>query len=98
MAENTDDRIRLTLSRSTGFTLDVDLTLPNGGVTVLFGVSGCGKTTVLRSAAGLEKAKGYVRIAGQVWQDDEKRIFVPTYERRIGYAVSYTHLTLPTIA
>ena len=50
MAENTDDRIRLTLSRSTGFTLDVDLTLPNGGVTVLFGVSGCGKTTVLRSA------------------------------------------------
>ena len=85
MAENTDDRIRLTLSRSTGFTLDVDLTLPNGGVTVLFGVSGCGKTTVLRSAAGLEKAKGYVRIAGQVWQDDEKRIFVPTYERRIGY-------------
>lgn len=85
MAENTDDRIRLTLSRSTGFTLDVDLTLPNGGVTVLFGVSGCGKTTVLRSAAGLEKAKGYVRIAGRVWQDDEKRIFVPTYERRIGY-------------
>ena len=85
MAEKTDDRIRLTLSRSTGFTLDVDLTLPNGGVTVLFGVSGCGKTTVLRSAAGLEKAKGYVRIAGQVWQDDEKRIFVPTYERRIGY-------------
>ena len=85
MAENTDDSIRLTLSRSTGFTLDVDLTLPNGGVTVLFGVSGCGKTTVLRSAAGLEKAKGYVRIAGQVWQDDEKRIFVPTYERRIGY-------------
>ena len=85
MAENTDDRIRLTLSRSTGFTLDVDLTLPNGGVTVLFGVSGCGKTTVLRSAAGLEKAKGYVRITGQVWQDDEKRIFVPTYERRIGY-------------
>ena len=74
MAENTDDRIRLTLSRSTGFTLDVDLTLPNGGVTVLFGVSGCGKTTVLRSAAGLEKAKGYVRIAGQVWQDEEKRI------------------------
>ena len=69
MADNSDDRIRLTLSRSTGFMLDVDLRLPSGGVTVLFGVSGCGKTTVLRSAAGLEKAQGYVRIAGQVWQD-----------------------------
>lgn len=79
MADNSDDRIRLTLSRSTGFTLDVDLRLPSGGVTVLFGVSGCGKTTVLRSAAGLEKAQGYVRIAGQVWQDDEKHLlFRPT--------------------
>ena len=85
MADNSDDRIRLTLSRSTGFMLDVDLRLPSGGVTVLFGVSGCGKTTVLRSAAGLEKAQGYVRIAGQVWQDDEKHLFVPTYKRRIGY-------------
>ena len=56
MADNSDDRIRLTFSRSTGFMLDVDLRLPSGGVTVLFGVSGCGKTTVLRSAAGLEKA------------------------------------------
>lgn len=43
MAENTDDRIRLTLSRSTGFTLDVDLTLPNGGVTVLLAYQGAAK-------------------------------------------------------
>ena len=35
MAENTDDRIRLTLSRSTRYTMDEDLTLPNGGVKVL---------------------------------------------------------------
>ncbi len=85
MTENCDDRIRLTLARSTGFALDVDLKIPSGGVTVLFGVSGCGKTTILRSAAGLERAQGYVRVAGQVWQDDEKKIFVPTYQRRIGY-------------
>lgn len=85
MPDTGDDRIRLTLKRSTGFTLDVDLRLPQGGVTVLFGPSGCGKTTVLRSAAGLERAHGSVRIAGNVWQDDEKKIFVPTYARRIGY-------------
>lgn len=85
MSETEHDRICLKLARGTGFSLDVDLTLPAGGVTVLFGPSGCGKTTVLRSAAGLERAGGIVRIAGQLWQDDEKRIFVPTYERRIGY-------------
>ena len=76
MTENCDDRIRLTLARSTGFALDVDLKIPSGGVTVLFGVSGCGKTTILRSAAGLERAQGYVRVAGQVWQDDEKKILI----------------------
>lgn len=81
----TQDRIRLKLARSTGFTLDVDLTLPAGGVTVLFGPSGCGKTTVLRSATGLERAQGSVRIAGQLWQDDAQKIFVPAYARRIGY-------------
>ncbi len=85
MKNDTSDRIRLELSRGTGFKLDVDIELPGGGVTVLFGVSGCGKTTVLRSSAGLERAKGFVRIAGQVWQDDDNKIFVPTHERRIGY-------------
>lgn len=92
MSETAHDRICLKLARGTGFTLDVDLTLPAGGVTVLFGPSGCGKTTVLRSAAGLERAGGIVRIAGQLWQDDEKRIFVPTYERRIGYVFQESSL------
>lgn len=85
MPEHSDDRIRLALSRSTGFALDVNLQLPEGGVTVLFGASGCGKTTVLRCAAGLERASGFVRVAGRVWQDDARGLFVPTYQRRIGY-------------
>ncbi len=85
MIDSQQDRICLKLARTTGFTLDVDLTLPEGGVTVLFGPSGCGKTTVLRSAAGLEKASGFVRIAGHLWQDDSHGVFVPTYARRIGY-------------
>ena len=85
MSQTQEDRLCLRLERRTGFTLDVDLALPEGGVTVLFGVSGCGKTTVLRSAAGLERARGSVRIAGELWQDDAAGIFVPTYARRIGY-------------
>lgn len=83
--QTNEDGISLNLKRPTGFELDVKLALPEAGVTVLFGVSGCGKTTVLRCAAGLERARGFVRIAGELWQDDEKGIFVPTYARRIGY-------------
>lgn len=41
----------------------LDLTLPDGSLTVLVGPSGCGKSTTLRIAAGLETADaGTVRI------------------------------------
>ena len=92
------DRIELEVQRKTGFHLRVAFDLPEGGVTVLYGPSGCGKTTVLRSAAGLERALGYVRVVGNVWQDDASNIFVPTYRRRIGYvfqeASLFDHLTV----
>ncbi len=51
------------------FSLDVDLTLPGRGVTALFGQSGCGKTSLLRAIAGLERHPGgYLAVNGQVWQ------------------------------
>ncbi|OKH83035.1 ABC transporter ATP-binding protein [Mycolicibacterium sp.] len=43
----------------------LDLTLPDGSLTVLVGPSGCGKSTTLRIAAGLETADGgRVHIGG----------------------------------
>ena len=90
--------VEVRLDRSAGFSLDVSFTVPDDGVTALFGPSGCGKTTVLRSVAGLEHAKGRVEMAGHVWQDDEKKIFVPTYARRLGYvfqeASLFDHLSI----
>lgn len=77
---------RLHLPRR-GFTLDVDLLLPESGVTVLFGPSGCGKTTVLRALAGLERAQGRIAFGSQVWQDDERRLFLPTHRRPLGYVI-----------
>jgi molybdate transport system ATP-binding protein len=76
-----------------GFTLDADLILPLKGVTALFGPSGSGKTTLLRIVAGLERQKGsIVAMAGQVWQDDKERIFVPPHRRSIGYVFQDTQL------
>ena len=86
------NRVRLGLARS-DFSVDVDLTLPARGITVLFGASGSGKTTVLRCVAGLERAsEGLVRIGGEVWQDDEKGVFLPTWRRSLGYVFQESSL------
>lgn len=90
-------KVRLRLPRE-GFELNVDLRLPASGITVLFGASGSGKTSVLRCVAGLERAAGVVRIAGQVWQDDAAGVFLPTWRRPLGYvfqeASLLAHLTV----
>ena len=65
------------------FSLNVDLNLPAKGVTVVFGPSGSGKSTLLRCLSGLERApSGFLKLADQVWQDEE--IFVPVHHRKIG--------------
>lgn len=72
-----------------GFTLDVALDVPGRGVTALFGPSGSGKTSCLRVIAGLTRTdpafKATLRVNGEVWQDDQRRLFVPPYQRAMGY-------------
>ncbi len=82
---------RLQLPRD-GFTLDIDLALPERGVSALFGPSGCGKTTVLRALAGLERAAGRVALGGEVWQDDARGRFVPAHQRALGYVIQESAL------
>jgi molybdate transport system ATP-binding protein len=73
------------------FTLDVDLHLPDHGITALFGPSGCGKTTLLRAIAGLERAPGgRLVVSGEPWQD--AHIFVPSHRRALGYVFQETSL------
>ena len=87
----------LLLPREDGFKLECSFDFPNSGITVLFGASGSGKTTVLRCIAGLERAQGYVKVDGVYWQNDEQRLFLPTWERPLGYvfqeASLFPHLT-----
>jgi ABC-type sugar transport system ATPase subunit len=55
---------------------NLDLTMPDGKVTVLLGPSGCGKSTLLRMIAGLETPSG-----GEVLIDGKLMNDVPPAER-----------------
>ncbi|GAB2586972.1 molybdenum ABC transporter ATP-binding protein [Nitrincola alkalisediminis] len=79
------------------FQLQVSLTLPDQGVTALFGRSGSGKTTLLRCIAGLERLPdSSLTFQDQVWQSSDR--FVPVHLRPIGYvfqeASLFPHLTI----
>jgi molybdate transport system ATP-binding protein len=79
------------------FTLDIELNVPGSGITAIVGESGCGKTTLLRCIAGLEKIRGgFLRVNGEVWQSEA--LFVPTHRRAIGYvfqeASLFAHLNV----
>lgn len=79
------------------FTLDVEFGAPGQGVTALFGRSGSGKTSILRSVAGLVKtATGLVKVGEDIWQDESQ--FIAPHERPIGYvfqeASLFPHLSV----
>jgi molybdate transport system ATP-binding protein len=77
--------IRARLARG-GFILDVDLALPPRGITAVFGPSGSGKTTLLRCLAGLERpTQARILVQGQTWQDSELDVFLPPWQRPLGY-------------
>ena len=72
---------RLTRPR---FILDANFSAP-GGCVALFGTSGSGKTTIARLIAGLENPdRGRISVGEHVLVDTERRIRVPTHERRVG--------------
>ncbi|WP_298917098.1 molybdenum ABC transporter ATP-binding protein [uncultured Roseobacter sp.] len=68
-----------------GFDLDVTFEAPPG-ITVLFGRSGAGKTTIVNAVAGLLKPDGG-RVAADdlVLFDIENDLWLPPHKRRLGY-------------
>jgi len=60
------------------FSLDVDVDVPDTGITGLFGESGAGKTTLLRCIAGLERSSGGAAV--------------PVHKRNVGYVFQQPNL------
>jgi molybdate transport system ATP-binding protein len=75
-------------------TVDVDIRVGNG-VTVLFGHSGAGKTTILRAIAGtIQPDGGKISLGKKTYFDSAAKINVPIQDRRVGY-VFQNHVLFP---
>jgi molybdate transport system ATP-binding protein len=84
-----------------GATIRAELELPLGRpeVTVLFGPSGAGKTTILRCLAGLETPdEGAISLGGESWFDAGSGVNRPPQARRVGFLFQdhslFPHLTV----
>lgn len=68
------------------FELEVDFKVEKGEFLAVFGRSGSGKTTILRSIAGLETPdEGYIEFDGKVYFDSKKKINLPPQKRNTGF-------------
>jgi molybdate transport system ATP-binding protein len=76
-------RIRKRLSPA--FTLDFECSV-QPGITILFGASGSGKTTVLRCFAGLDRPdSGRIAVGERTLFDASTGLNLPARQRRIGF-------------
>ena len=88
----TSIHLQIKMSRA-AFKLDVNLHLPGQGISAIFGPSGSGKTTLLRAVAGLEKNQdGCIQIGANIWQDSQRGIYLPTWQRSLGYVFQESSL------
>lgn len=68
------------------FSVDVAFSVPEKGITALFGPSGVGKTSVVNMIAGLSHPdSGRITLGGRTLFDAGERINVSPEGRRIGY-------------
>ena len=91
-------RLSVALRQTDRIPLDVTFTCDAGDVLAIFGPSGAGKTTILRTIAGLYRpSEAVVHAGGQAWTDTESGHFVATHARAVGYVFQeyalFPHLT-----
>nr|WP_316396838.1 molybdenum ABC transporter ATP-binding protein [Bradyrhizobium sp. 33ap4] len=80
-----------------GIPLDAQFSAPAKGVTAVFGPPGCGKTTVARCIAGIQRLpSGFCGVDGEIWQDETT--FRPPHLRPVAYVfqrpILFSHLSV----
>lgn len=71
--------------KNVGLALDVSFAVEKG-ITVLLGASGSGKTSLLKTIAGIfAPDEGVIEVGGQVYFDSNRKINLPVQKRRVGY-------------
>jgi len=80
-----------------GFLLDISFAV-DGGITVLAGASGAGKTTTLRLIAGiLTPDEGIIKVGSETYFDAARNIDLSIQKRRVGFVFQdyalFPHLT-----
>ncbi|MEH6582225.1 MAG: molybdenum ABC transporter ATP-binding protein [Halioglobus sp.] len=78
-------KVRIKLNTAPTFQLAVDCSLPDRGITAIYGHSGSGKTTLLNCIAGLQTADAGSEIIyrGETWQSEQT--LLPPWQRDIGF-------------
>jgi molybdate transport system ATP-binding protein len=93
-----DRRLSVSLRQPEPIPLDVEFTCGSGDVLAIFGASGSGKTTILRSIAGLyAPTQASVRSGPDTWTDTVTGTFAPPHDRAVGFVFQeyalFPHLT-----
>ena len=93
-----DRRLSVALSQAGPIPLDVEFSCGAGDVLAIFGASGSGKTTILRTIAGLYRpVQASVRSGAEIWTDTGTDTFAPPHRRAVGFVFQeyalFPHLT-----
>ena len=81
------------------FSMSMDFSLDPVGITVLFGKSGAGKTTLVKMIAGLVSPDdGFIECCGKIFFDSAKKFSLPPEKRGLGYVFQegrlFTHMSV----
>jgi molybdate transport system ATP-binding protein len=77
---------KLLLSSHGPLQFEICASINPGELVSVFGISGAGKTSLLRMLSGLmQPDHGYIKVGNEVWFDSSARINLPPQKRNIGF-------------